>query len=273
MVVAALIAAIARWRRWAWGMPVAAWAGFLAGYALIVVPKLPPRDGTDWLFWLAIPATLLGVVDATVGRRWGWVLGLAAGVVALAIVLPLPAETVPRGSLYAAAALLALAGAGVCLAIQFAEPRVGPAAVVASLCVTLGGAAVVVLSSNLRVVGIYGIAAAAALAPAAAIVGSKLVGAGRAAGVVAVLILAGLLAGGRYYPDPGVSWTNLAVLMVAPVLVLVGVFVPAGRRAWVRGVVAVVAVIIAVGAVTVPAALSAKHAAEKPSDDPYADYK
>src|SRR3954470_21230997 len=121
ILVAGVIAAISRWRRWAWGMPVAAGAGFLAGYALIGVPKLPPRDGTDWLFWLAIPATLLGVVDATVGRRWGWALGLAAGMVALVVVLPLPAETVPRGSLYAAAALLALAGAAVCLAAHVAE--------------------------------------------------------------------------------------------------------------------------------------------------------
>src|SRR3954468_1732661 len=78
LVVSAIVAAIGRWRKWAWAMPLAAGVGFLVGYALLGVPKLPPRDGTDWLFWLAVPVTLLGVVDATVGRRWGWALGLAA---------------------------------------------------------------------------------------------------------------------------------------------------------------------------------------------------
>ena len=85
-VIAGLIAALGRWRGWNWMPPVAVGAGFLAGYAAFGVPTLPPRDGTDWLFWLAIPLTLLGVVDATVlrERRWGWAVGgVAAGLVPL----------------------------------------------------------------------------------------------------------------------------------------------------------------------------------------------
>src|SRR5688572_14811626 len=82
VIVSAVIAGIGRWRNWPWAMPLAAGAGFLTGYGLIGVPRLPPRDGTDWLFWLAIPATLFGVVDALVGKRWGWALGAAAGAVA-----------------------------------------------------------------------------------------------------------------------------------------------------------------------------------------------
>ena len=125
ILVAAVIAGIGRWRGWAWAMPLAAGAGFIVGYALLGVPKLPPRDGTDWLFWLAIPATLLGVLDATVGGRWGWALGLGGGVaVAVVVGLPLAPHAVSHASLYGTAALLALGGVAVCFAAHLAEPRV-----------------------------------------------------------------------------------------------------------------------------------------------------
>src|SRR4051812_20720167 len=69
--VSALLAGIGRWRRWAWAMPIAVGAGFVAGYALIGVPKLPPVDGTDWLFWLTAPVTACAALDATAlcGKR------------------------------------------------------------------------------------------------------------------------------------------------------------------------------------------------------------
>src|SRR5688500_245811 len=128
VIVSALIAGVGRWRKWAWAMPLAAGAGFVTGYALLGVPRLPPRDGTDWLFWLAIPTTLLGVLDATVGGRWGWALGLAAGAVAIVVGLPLAPHAVSHGSLYGTAALLALGGVAVCLAAHAAERRVTPTA-------------------------------------------------------------------------------------------------------------------------------------------------
>jgi hypothetical protein len=269
IVVAAAIAGIGRWRRWAWAMPLAAGAGFVTGYALLGVPKLPPRDGTDWLFWVAIPATLLGVLDAMLGRRWGWALGGFAGVAAIVVGMPLAPHAVSHASLFGTAALLALGGLAVCLAAHFGERRVTPAAVVAALCITLGGTAVVVLSSNLRIVGVYGIAAAAAVGPVAVLAGR--LNAGRSVAVVAVALLAGLLAGGRFYPDPGVTWTNFVILLFAPVLLLAGAFIRA-KRDWIRGVVAVLAVAIAVAAVTAPTALAAKKAAEEAETDPYSSY-
>jgi hypothetical protein len=269
VIVSVIIAAIGWWRRWAWAMPVAAGAGFLAGYALLGVPRLPPRDGTDWLFWVTIPVTLLGVVDATVGRRWGWALGLAAGAVAVVIGMPVTPQTVSHATLWSTAAVFAAGGVLGCLAARVAEPRAGAWAVVAALCIAAGGSAVVVMSSNLRIVGVYGIAAAAALGPVAVFAGR--LNAARSVAVVAVATVAGLLAGGRFYPDPGVTWVNLLVLLLAPALVLAGAFIP-GKRAWMRGVVAVVLVAVAVAVVTGPTALSAKKAAEDAQTDPYADY-
>jgi hypothetical protein len=273
LVASALIAAIGRWRNWAWAMPLAVGAGFLAGYALIGVPKLPPRDGTDWLFWLVVPVTALGAFDAT---RFGsrrvprhLLAPLAAGLVAWAIVLPLSATVRMPLHLGMALALAALAYV-VQLVLSYAGQRLGATMIVAALCVTVGASAVVLLSTNTRILGIYGIAAAIALGPVAALVGPMR--AGRSVAVVAMALLAGLLAGGHFYADPGITWPQAGVLFVAPAMVAVGSRIPVGRHVWARGVVSLLLVVAVVGAVAIPAALAAKHAAEQTSDDPYANY-
>jgi len=269
LLVSAVIAGVGLWRRWLWTMPAAAGAGFLSGYALLGVPKLPPRDGTDWLFWGAVPVTALGIAGALTQRRGAWVLGASAGAVAFALIRPLSQSGVSVAELYGIPLLLAGVGAVLCLAIDLAERRVGSLAMAAALCVVLGGTAVVVLSSNVRIVGLYGIAAAVALGPVAvAVLGSRLtvgrsvgLAAGRNIGIVAVPIAAGLLVAGRYYPDPGVSWTNFVVLMASPALLPIAAALP-GRRTWARGLAAVVLVALAVGCVAVPTALTAMKAAE-----------
>jgi hypothetical protein len=268
VAVSVLISLLGFWRRWAWAMPVAAGAGFLAGYyALSGVPRLPPRDGTDWLFWAALPVTGLGVLDAALPRRWGWVLGAAAGGVALLIGWSLVQNnTIPAAELCGVALIAAVVGAGLSLVVRLAEPRLGTPAVVAALCVTIGAAGLVVLSSHQRVSGVYGIAASAALGPVAVFTGR--VRAARSVAIVALALLAGLLTGGHYYADPGVGWTHAGILMFAPALLLPCVALP-GRRNWLRGIVAVALVAIAVGAVAVPTALAAKKAAEV---DPYGAY-
>jgi len=272
VIVSAVVAGLGRWRKSAWAMPLAAGAGFLTGYALIGVPRLPPRDGTDWLFWLAFPLTVLGIVDALVGKRWGWSLGAAAGAVAWVILAPLVPGAVTRLELVSAALAFALAGAAVTFCIQLAEPRVAAAAVVAGLCVALGATAVVVMSSNLRIVGVYGIAASAALGPVAVFAGT-LSRSGRAVAIVCIPLLAGLLVGGRYYTEPGVSGLNLVTLRAAPALLLLGAVIP-GNKDWVRGIVAALAVATAVSVVTAPTAMAAKKTAETVDvDDPYASYK
>jgi hypothetical protein len=268
IVVAAILAGIGRWRKWSCTMPLAAGAGFLTGYALLYVPKFPPGDGTDWLFWLAIPVTLLGMLDARFGRRWGWILGIAAGGVMVVIALPLVPGAITRNALWIALPVGAL-GALACAVASLCHPRIPSGFVVAAFSIIVGGAAVVVMSSNVRIVGVYGIAAAASLGPVAVFIGNG--HAPRSVALVAFCLLIGLLTGGIYYADPGVHRTNFAMLTAAPILLMVGVIVP-GKRNWPRGIISLLAVAIAVAAVTLPTALSAKKAAEETSDDPYGSY-
>lgn len=268
VIVATIIAGIGRWRYWSWTAPLAAGAGFMTGYALLFVPKLPPTDGTDWLFWLAIPATLLGMLGAIIRTRWCWILGMAAGGMLVVIALPLIPHAMPRSTLWIALPIGVLGMLSSAVAL-LSHPRVPANAIAAGLCVIVGGAAVVVMSSNIRSLGVYGIAASAALGPVAILIGNR-----HAAGgvmVVAFCLLTGLLTAGVYYADPGVTRLNVAVLIASPVLLMTGLLVP-GKRDWVRGVVSVLAVVIAVSAITVPTALHAMKAAEATSDDPYSAY-
>jgi hypothetical protein len=272
LIVSSVIAAIGRWRNWAWAMPLAVGAGFLAGYALIGVPKLPPRDGTDWLFWLAVPVTAAATIDETpAARRRGLRNGIAplVGVVTWVILQPLSASLdlpirVGAAVGFAAAAYVVL------LALSDVAPRLGPTTILAALCVTVGASAVVLLSTNTRILGIYGIAAAMALGPVAALVGPMR--SGRSVAIVTMSLLSGLLAGGHFYADPGISWLQAGVLFLAPAVVVIGSKIPVGRHVWARGVVSLTLVALVVSAVMIPAAISAKHAAEQLSDDPYASH-
>jgi hypothetical protein len=83
--------------------------------------------------------------------------------------------------------------------------------------------------------------------------------------ILAAPLLGGLLLAGHFYA--GVSRSNMAVILAAPVLLMVGALVPL-KQQWLRGLIALIAVTIAVAAVTVPTALTAKRAAEA---DPYAE--
>jgi hypothetical protein len=273
LVVSTLIAVIGRLRKWAWTMPLAAGGGFLAGYALIGVPKLPPRDGTDWLFWLAIPVTVVAIIDALpFGERWALhhvSLPAAPGIVAWTIVLPLMHGLLAPLVLVMGLGFM-LAAYVVQLAFSFTGKRLGAPVIIAALCITTAAAAVVLLSTNTRILGIYAIAAAVALGPVAALVGPMR--AGRSVAVAAMALLAGLLAGGHFYADPGITWVQAGVLFLAPAVVMAGSTIPVGRHVWARGVISLALVVAVVGAVTVPAALAAKRAAEQTSDDPYAGY-
>ena len=146
--------------------------GFLAGYALLGLPKLPPRNGSDWLFWLAFPVTLLGMADAMLGRRWTWIFACATGVVGLVMVRPLAPANVTFAECGILAVALAAVGMGIVLLLQAIEPRIGSGAIPWGLCIAVGGAAVTVMSSNLRTVGTYGIAASAALGSVALFAGT-----------------------------------------------------------------------------------------------------
>ena len=261
LIVSAIIAFLARWRRWAWLTPVAVGAAFLTGYALIGVPKLPPSDGSDWLFWIAMPLTIVGVVAALLPCRWAIGFAVAAGLVALVIILPLTPASISIATAVWTVILLGAAGIVVVTALLFAESRLGASAVLIVVWLTLSAAAVMVMSSNFRVGGLYGIAAAAAVA---GLIPAR-INSVRGPIVIAISLLTGLLTCGHFYPDPGVTWAHFAVLLASPLLLAMAAVVPV-KRTWIRSAIGIAAVAAAVACVTVPTALAAKHAAE---DDPY----
>lgn len=262
-IVSALIGAVGCWRRWAWAMPLALGAGFVLGYWLMRAPAWNPSDGSERLYWLAMPVTLLAML-----HRWtrGWTV-LLAGAVALVLMQPLYPRHATVSHLWGLSWALAGAGALHWFATRFAEARLGAGWIVAAWAVVLEGAGVLVMSSNFRAMGLTGMTAAAATAPLVMLIGRA--GGARAVVAVAFPLLVGVLINGRFYADPGITWVQLGVLMGAPLVVAAGALVPVKRR-WVRGVAALLAVMILVGAIVGPAALAAKKAAENP--DPYAGY-
>lgn len=272
LIVSASIAALGYWRRWTWALPLAAGAGFVAGYALMGVPKLPPQDGTDWLFWLAMPLTLVGVLSTLIPARWRWPVGILVAAIAIVMLRPLMPDGVNAGQATMFAIGFGVVGMAIALTATAVESRVTPMATILALSLTLGATAVIVMSSNLRIVGIYGIAAAAAVGPVAIFAGPWRAGSRRyrtpvsaSVAIVTAGLLTGLFTAGRFYPDPGVTWTNLLVVAFAPLLLLPAAYLPIENK-FVRAAIGVALVVITLGIVTGPTALAAKHAAE---DDPY----
>lgn len=261
LVVSTFFAMLARWRGWPWLLPVAVGIGFLAGYSLLLrgAPRLPPLDGSDWLYWLALPLMALGIIDSAAGGKWGWLLSAAAGGVTLALIHPLAPGAASVEQMWGMTGLMAIAGIVLTMALTWAAKQLGANAVLGAICIATGGAAVIVLSSNFRIVGVYGLAAAAALGPVAVL--SRASTPIRAACIIAIGLLVGLLVAGRFYPDPGVTWLNFSVILASPLLLLVGAAIPTRRR-WVGAVVGLLLTAIAVAAVTGPTALAAKRAAE-----------
>jgi hypothetical protein len=259
--VSTAIALLALWRRWAWAMPIAAASAFLAAYVLLSgAPKLPPRDGTDWLFWCAPALALLAALDGALRPRWGWALAAAAGAVVLLITKPLHPHAVSSQTLWLTAIAAAILAPALCLAVHTAAPRITPIAALGCLCIILGAASVLVLSSNLRIVGVYAMAASASLGPIAAL-SFRTPHAPRAVAIYALPLLMGILASGYHYPDPGAPLYAVLLLTLTPLLMLAAAFLPF-KRPLLRAAIALLATALAAAAIAGPAALAAKKAAE-----------
>jgi hypothetical protein len=277
-VLAGLVAAVAVWRRWPWLLPVAAGGGFMAGYVatnLPQVPGLPPATGSDWVMWVSAAAALVGAAAAVSRRPWvAPVLAGVAGIGAFVVARPLWPHAVSTQALWWTAILVGVTAVIVVGAASWATLRVPAGWAGGAMSVALAGAAVLVMSSHFRTMGVYGLAAAAsmgAVAVAAFWAGPKGEAAARGLWVYGVAVLASLLVAGRLYADPGVTGWQLALMLLSPALLPVGALVPG--RGWVKGVVALVAVGALVAAVAAPAALKAKRAAESPaSGEDYSEY-
>lgn len=270
LVVSLCIGLAGRWSKQAWLMPLGCGVGFLVGYCDSLgsaggfgLPRLPPQDGTDWLFWTTLPAIALATFSATKPRRWHAAMGLWAGVVVFAIARPLVPGTLSLNAAILVAILAAVTGVALVRAQSAAAKRLGDPWTVASLYIVLGAAGVTVLSSNLRTVGVYGLGASAAVVPLILLTRNRHVGGSLA--ILAISILSGLLTAGHYYPDPGLTPIQTTILGLSPLLVLIALRFPA-RRPFLAGVAALLAVTIAVLSIAAPSALAAKRAAE---GDPY----
>jgi hypothetical protein len=266
LLVSLVIGAVAAWKRQAWLLPLGLGVGFLVGYANSLgssggfgLPAVPPSDGTDWLFWTTIPAIILAATTGWLRRGWMAILAAWAGAVVWMILKPLVPGTLSSTASLELAIAAAIVAPVITGLLHLAAQRLGHGWVAAALCIVLGGTGVVVLSSNLRTTGVYGLGAGAAAA--AAMLFAARLKATQALAVLSTTILFGLLACGLFYPEPGVKPVFAGILAGAPLLVLLGLAVPA-KKPWLRGAVAALAVAIAVAAVAAPAALAAKHAAE-----------
>ena len=146
LVVAVVIGVIAWWSRRAWLLPLAGGLGFLTGYASSLgstggfgLPRLPPSDGTDWLFWAALPAIGLAMLVAWLGWRWLAIVGAWAGVVPWTVARPLVPGTLSAGVNLEIAAAAGVIGVVVVGVHTLVAGKIGHGWSVLSLCVVLGG--------------------------------------------------------------------------------------------------------------------------------------
>lgn len=264
LLISAALLGVGKWRNWPWMPPLAIGGGFLAGYALLGFPKLPPRDGTDWLFWLTIPLTGLGLATSALWPGRIWPLAISTSLVSLVILHPI----VPRGlslpAWCAVGAILLPAGWLQGWIVRVSTPRVGPRTMACSLAMITFGAAVLIASSHLRIVGVYGLTATSAFIPACILISSPRSIAGLA--TLLLPLLSGMLLAGHFYADPGVPWLPLLVLLTAPALFLLPAMLPASPS-W-RQLACFILIAAAVAAAMLPAAIAAKRASESNLDVP-----
>ena len=253
-VVAAVLVGVARAiGRWvvALAVPLAVGAGYLVGHLIVSWPKYPPTDVTDRLPWVALGATVLGVL----AMAWPWGSGLrwlarllmveATIAVILGPILGEAAEARPNllwlialgnGILVAWGGLLALAD------------RSRPGQLWPTLILVAGASSIVLIGSGSMVLGQLGLCLTGALM-GCAVVGWKLPGASLSRGGAGVIvsIVAALLLDGHVYS--GVSAPSLAFLAATPVLALIGcVGSSKMRKPWQGTVLTLVLATISAGA-------------------------
>jgi hypothetical protein len=233
------------WRPWrrglppertAWGVGLALAAGYLAGhFGIDGRPPCPPREATDWLWYLTFAAAALGLLD---GWRPAWVRWLLRAALWLGAVWVL-ARPALRSDDGAVPTLLVAAAAGplfwAALA-ALARRLPGPTLPLVLLPTAVGSAVLLYRCHSAKLAQLAGVVAASLLPVLArSCVRPKLA----VATAPVVLLLPGLWLTGRLYCDPPAPRTSLALLAAAALTPVVGCL-PGVRRlpVWPRNLLA-----------------------------------
>lgn len=250
------------WRRWGIALPAVSGIAIMAGYGMLRHPGLPPQDGSDWLFWMVYLLATAGIGLQRLGAKWAG-MGAVAGAVVFVVLRPIAPE-IGWGAVWEASAVAAMWGVAAAVALPWAGSRFGAGWVVLGLASVVGAAGVLVASSNFLAYGVCGMGAAVAIVPVALGLewmewrGAKDASAGvRGMTLVAIGFLAGLLAGGRYYPHAGVTSYHFHLFGAAPLLIAWPALLR-GKRRWVLGLAAFGGVSALVWGLAIPRAVAAE---------------
>jgi hypothetical protein len=233
-----------------WPMVLGLGAGYLAGNLAIGWPPFPPLEVTDRIPFLAVAATVLGLLESAwplaARVRWGDRLILVA--LTLGVILgPILAATAGTR-----AGILWLAGVGAVAVLSWANLEVlagrpGTAGLFGSLVVTAAGAGAVLVASSSAVLGQLGVVLAAALTGAG--LASWRMGRGLPSpGIVPVVatVLTALVVDGHVYANTPTS--SALLLAAAPTAAWLGAVKPVrGLAPWKVSLLAAIVTVVPVG--------------------------
>ena len=254
-------------RRGRWGVAVGLGLGFLAGYVGILGwPTFPTLDSTVWVAWLALMATVLGVVESTLDLpRWSrWTIrGLF-----VALILGLVLRSKVENGWTAIESAAWLGGLEMIFLASWwnleeqAERLTGPGWVVPMGLVSAGWAVVQTLGAGASAGQLNGVLASAFLGALLTTGLRPGLALARGGPPVALTVLAGLGLTGYFYAEvPAVSAILLTLAPWAPWVDRIGFI--RRRSYWTRASVRFLVVLLIVGV----AAFTAESGASTPAED------
>jgi hypothetical protein len=231
------------WRPWrrdlapeltAWGVGLALAAGYLVGHVGIDGrPPWPPREATDWLWYLTVAAAALSLLDGW-RRCPAWLHWLPRGALWLGAVWVLARPPLRQeGGGEPVLTLLGLGATGLLFwaALRAVARRLPGAALPLAVLPTAAGSAVLLYRCHsARLAQLAGVVAASLLPVLARSCARPTL---MVATAPVVLLLPGLWLTGRFYCDPPAPLTSLALLATAALAAGVGCLPGVRRRpAW-----------------------------------------
>jgi Protein of unknown function (DUF2484) len=199
----AVAAAIMFVFRRAWAAAIAAGLAYTVGHwQLVGIPGFPPLDNFHWLFFTAVVATIVGVIESSAKMSW-WLVALlrllAVGGLADVLLSPLP-DALPVAGALVWAASITLIGAAVWAETSRASAKLTGATPAAVWLLVIGAATLAVgFTGSIKLLQLGG-ALVAGLIPVvifAATRPNRPIARGICA--ISTLILVGLLTMGRFY--------------------------------------------------------------------------